>query len=86
MFYLHSAIGVDVVAQVCYWVWGRLSNGPSYLSGVRVLSYGLAGAFGVDVRRVLCSEGGEVVEFMIDDEVRWSYGTPQGFSWEFYMA
>ena len=86
LFYLNSASGVDVVAQVRYWVWGRLSNGPSYLPGVRVLSYGLAGAFGVNVRCVRHSEGGEVVEFMIDDVVRWSYGASQGFSWDFYMS
>ena len=66
-------------------MWGRLSNEPSYLPGVQVLSYGLASAFGVDVRRVKHGEGGEVVEFVINDVVRWSYGAAQGSSWDFYM-
>ena len=70
LFYLNSVGGVDVLVQVREWVWSRLSNGPSYLPGVQVLSYGLAGAFGVDVRRAKYDEGGEVVEFVIDDVVR----------------
>ena len=79
LFYLNSVSGVDVVVQVREWVWGRLSNGPSYLSGVQVLSYGLAGAFGVDVHRAQHDEGGKVVEFIIDDVVRWAYGGRPGF-------
>ena len=51
-----------------------------------MLSYGLAGAFGVDVRRSLHDERGEIVEFVIDDVVRWAYGAAQGFSWDFYMS
>ena len=51
-----------------------------------MLSYGLAGAFGVDVRCVKHGEGGEVVEFVINDVVRWTYGAAQGFSWDFYMS
>ena len=86
MFYLNLVSGVDVVVQVREWVWGRLSNGPSYLPGVQVLSCGLAGAFGVDIRRAKHDEGGEVVEFVIDDVVRWAYGAAQGFSWGFYMS
>ena len=51
-----------------------------------MLSYGLAGAFGVDVRRAHHDEGVEVVEFIIDDVVRWAYGAAQGFSWDFNMS
>ena len=51
-----------------------------------MLRYGLAGTFDVDVRRVQHGEGGKVVEFVINDVVRWSYGAAQGFSWNFYMS
>ena len=50
LFYLSSADGGDVtVVQVCDWVWGRLSRGPSCLPRLRALSSGVGGAFGVDV-------------------------------------
>ena len=53
---------------------------------MRVLSSGVAGESGVTVYRVQYDEEGEVVQFVVDDEVKWSFGSSQGISWEFYMA
>ena len=51
-----------------------------------MLSSGVAGAFGVAVCRVQHDEEGEIVQFVVNDKVKWSFGSAQGISWEFYMA
>ena len=42
--------------------------------------------FGVGVRRVQFGEEGKAEDFLINDEVRWSFGGAQGISWDYYIA